>query len=88
MYCSLMVVKIMALAPFESALQLPIGDPAVVFELLPFGGVNVVVDDALAEGFDQHFRFPERSGGLAQRLGHVVECFAQSGVAGERGSKL
>jgi hypothetical protein len=38
----------------KPALDLPVGDAAVVFHLLPAGGVQIVFDHFLAEGFLQH----------------------------------
>ena len=40
--------------PLEPAHQLPVGDAAVVFELLPLGGVHVVLDHVVAERLAQH----------------------------------
>src|SRR3569833_1652419 len=71
------------LRPFEPALQLPIGDAAIIFELLPLGGVDVMVDDTLSKRLDQHFRLPERGSGVAQRLVHFAHLLAGVGVAGE-----
>ena len=38
----------------KAALQLPICDAAVVLELLPAGGVDVVIDDFVAQRSPQH----------------------------------
>src|SRR3954453_6936726 len=71
------------LRPLEPALQLPISDAAVVLELLPVGGMDVVVHDLLAEGVDQHFGLLERAGRVAQRLMNLAQLLAEIGIAGE-----
>ena len=43
------------LRPFEETDQLPVRHAAVVFGLFPASGVEVVVDDVVAEGGAQHF---------------------------------
>ena len=40
----------------EAAADFPVGDAAVIFELLPLGGVDIMVDDVIAEGLAQKFR--------------------------------
>src|SRR5262245_7280068 len=72
----------------EAALQLPIRDAAVILELLPIGGMNIVVDDLVAEGATQHLRVPHQFGRLAERLRHFAERRVLIGVAGVRRLEL
>ena len=53
------------LRPFEETDQLPVRHAAVVFGLFPASGVEVVVDDVVAEGGAQHFGAVERRQRLA-----------------------
>src|SRR5258706_11490777 len=72
----------------EATLQLPVGNATVVFELLPFGGVDVVVDHIAAESSPQHLRGAQRLGRLTQRLGDLAQPLAVIGVADESGLEL
>src|SRR5437016_10948891 len=59
--------------PLEVAHQLPVGDRLVEGLLLEPRGVQVVLDDALAEGRARDLRALELLDRLAQRLGHLGE---------------
>src|ERR1019366_2162326 len=48
------------LMPLESAPEFPVGDPAVVFELLPFGRVHVMLDNRIAKSGAEHLRPAQR----------------------------
>src|SRR5258706_6228522 len=72
----------------EATLQLPVGNATVVFELLPLGGVDVVVDHIAAESGPQHLRGAQRLGRLTERLGDLAQSFAVIGVADESRLKL
>src|ERR1700722_5179183 len=52
-----------ALIPFEPALQFPVGDAAVVFELLPLRRVDVMLDHRVAHRGAQHLRAAQIFGG-------------------------
>src|SRR2546425_2549404 len=59
--------------PLEVAHELPVGDRLVEGLLLEPRGVQVVLDDALAEGRARDLRALELGDRLAQRLGHLGE---------------
>src|SRR5918995_5322067 len=65
----------------EAAPQLPIRYAPVIFELLPLGGVRIMVDDLVAEGGAQHLRAAHQLSRLAERLGHLAQLPAPIGVA-------
>src|SRR6185312_5546390 len=44
----------MGLVALETAHQLPIGDAAIILELLPFCGVDVMIDHCIAKRRAQH----------------------------------
>src|SRR6267142_1555570 len=67
---------------------LVVGDAAIEFLLLPFTGVEVVVDDVVAEGAAQDLRFVEQRQGVAQRLRYLPDILALVGVALEGGLEL
>src|SRR4029077_10226218 len=70
--------------PLEPAHQLPVGHAPVVFELLPPGCVDVMIDHLIPECRAQHFRFVERLGRVAQGLRHLGQFLAVIGIARER----
>src|SRR5206468_11324046 len=59
--------------PLEVAHELPVGDRLVEGLLLEPRGVQVVLDDTLAEGRARDLRAFELGDRLAQRLGHLGE---------------
>jgi hypothetical protein len=74
--------------PLEAAGAFPVGDGAVELGLLPASGVDVVVDDVVAEGRAQHRRAVEGLGGGAQRGWDLGQRAVVIGVAAELGAEL
>src|SRR5690606_25714729 len=78
----------MSSVPLEAAHQLPIGHPAVVFQLLPAAGVHVVVHDLVPERLTQELRLVEALDCLAQCLRNLGNSFAYVGITRERRFEL
>src|SRR5215467_394577 len=72
----------------ETALELPIGDPAVVLELFPFRGVHVMIDNVITKGGAQHLRSLHQIGRLAQGLRDLAERLTLVGIADISAFKL
>ena len=65
----------------EAPHDLPVGHPAVVFHLLPGAGMQVMLDDLVAEGGAQDLATIQLIQRLAQRPGDMARLFAFVDVA-------
>src|SRR5262245_34591498 len=72
---------VLASYPLEVAHELPIGDGLIEGLLFQSCRVEVVIDDAVAEGRARHLRTLELGDGLAQRLGDLGQRAVLVGVA-------